>query len=238
MSSWAITLPLVPGKEGRLVEFGEQLTARLDEYQSSRRAKGLTMERVYSMPTPMGTMITVYSEAEGDIDFATYTPRLLSSDEDIDKFFLNGLAELHGIDFSQPPPGPGPELAHEWGSPTAVRGQGLAFPVPLLPGKVDDVRAFFAEALGPRRGEHDQSRREKSLTLERAYVNVTPMGDMISVYLEGADPERSNAEWAASTSAYDTWFRQKGQEFSGIDFAQPMPPITTVWDWHAAKAAV
>ncbi|HEV3124280.1 MAG TPA: DUF6176 family protein [Candidatus Dormibacteraeota bacterium] len=238
MSSWAIVVPILPGKEAALKAFTEQLAARLDEYVASRRSKGMTMERVYSMETPQGTMVTAYFEAEGDMDFPALNQKLTASDKDIDKFFVNGLHDIHGIDFSQPMPGPGPEKALEWGTPGAVRGRGLAFSVPLLPGKSGAVRAFFAEAVGPRRAEHDQSRREKGLTLERAFLNVTPMGDVICVYLEGDDPARANAEWAVSTTAYDTWFREKGRELSGIDFSQPMPAISEVWDWHTAAATV
>ena len=44
--------------------------------------------------------------------------------------------------------------------------------------------------------------------LSRAYLQHTPQGDMVIVYLEGDDIVRSFQSFATSQDAFDVWFRQ------------------------------
>ena len=55
----------------------------------------------------------------------------------------------------------------------------LVFPV--LPGK--DAREIATE-MKSRPREYEQSRRRLGITMERAYLQHTPMGDFVTAYLE------------------------------------------------------
>jgi hypothetical protein len=83
------------------------------------------------------------------------------------------------------------------------------------------------------------SRRAIGQNREVVCVNHTPAGEIICVYLEGRDPAAANRAFAASKSAYDTWFKVECRKIfmDGIDFDQPVPPIEQIWDWQAALSA-
>jgi hypothetical protein len=231
MPRFAFAVPVLPGKEARAI--ADMMRPRMAEYEDSRRRQGVTMERAYEMATPMGTFVTAYLEAERG--FAETMGALAASDLAIDRDFRAGLAEVHGMDVTQPPPGPPPEVVGEWqDSDVRERRPGLAFVAPLLPGRTDAGRAFAQEAWGARRAELAESRRAKGINVEVAVLNSTPQGDMICVYIEGTDPVEGNRQFAASQSGFDTWFKGQLKTIFPplVDFDQPLPPISTLWDWH------
>ena len=75
----------------------------------------------------------------------------------------------------------------------------MAVAFPVLPGKADEARRFAEEAMGPRRGEAAESFRRLGVTHESWYLQSTPMGDMIIVWMDAAVP--SNRASAASDVA-------------------------------------
>ncbi len=128
------------------------------EYEESRRRAGITMERVYLQRNPDGgNLLVVYAEAAGGM--ADVIGTFATSGSDFDQWFLDVNQEIAGIDFRQPPPGGGPEQVASWEDPGAGRGRGLAFAVPLLPGKAEALRAWAREAFDARRRELTESRR-------------------------------------------------------------------------------
>ena len=49
------------------------------------------------------------------------------------RFFAETVKEVHGIDITQPPEGPPPEIVAEWSDPqVTTRGKGLAL-MPIIP---------------------------------------------------------------------------------------------------------
>ena len=62
----------------------------------------------------------------------------------------------------------------------------------------------------------------------------TPDQDAIASLIleELADERRWDAAFAASQDPFDLWFKQGVQEFTGIDFGQPLPPIQQLLDWR------
>ncbi len=111
----------------------------------------------------------------------------------------------------------------------------LALAVPILPGKADAFRGFAREALGPRGREQEESRRKTGLTKELGWIQSTPMGDLLIIYLEGENPVRANQEFVNSTSPYDRWFKEQILAITGVDFNQPPPgPLPELaFDWQA-----
>jgi hypothetical protein len=100
----------------------------------------------------------------------------------------------------------------------------MAFALPLTPGKTEEWRRWSEELAGPRRAEYEASRRRLGVTVERAYLQHTPQGDLNVVYLESEDLGRAFQELAASQDPFDVWFRQRARDlFSGLDLAQPLP---------------
>lgn len=235
MATTLVAFPVLPGKEAiAKTELPEYSRAHPDEYAESRKRAGITLERVYDMLTPMGTFNILYGE--GANDFASATQALMTSDLEFDKYFMAKVQEITGIDFSQAPPGPPPEIIGEWwDADVKERRAGLAFCAPVMPGKSDVGRAFAQEAFGTRKTEHGESRRALKLNGEVVCLNTTPMGDIVCVYLEGTDPVAGNRGFAESQTSYDRWFKDRCKEIfpPEVNFDEPLPPITQIFDWSA-----
>jgi hypothetical protein len=223
----ALVFPVLPGKDARSI--ADELKARPREYEQSRRRIGLTMERAYLQHTPMGDFVTSYVEAEGDLP-ETFA-KLASSDLDIDHFFVRAVKAIHGADMTQPYPGPLPETVAAWTDPTAKgRGRGMALCAPLTPGATDRARAFVADAY--HREEFTASRRRLDVTEELLTLHSTPQGDLVGIYIEGADPAKGNAGFAASQEPFDLWFKEQLKTIfpPAIDWSKPVEGIEELFD--------
>lgn len=237
MGKTATAAPVLPGQDPR--EVARLFTSRMDEYRESRERAGITLERAFLMPTPMGDFIIAYVESEGDTNQAMMS--IVQSDLPIDRDFTAALQRIHGIDFSQAPAGPPPEIVGDWSDPEVTeRRTGLAFVAPLIPGTTDLGREIAHEAFVTRRAELTESRRALGESVETVVVNSTPMGDLCCVYIEGQDPVEGNRGFAASTRPYDVWFKEQLTRIfpPAVDFSQPVPPIEQVWDYVRTAATV
>ena len=232
MAKIGFAVPIMPGKEDLATKHSiEEIRRRMPEYEESRHRAGVTMERVFLQDNPDGSkLFVIYVEAAGDTDvIGTF----VNSGADFDRWFLDVNQEITGIDFRQPAPGGGPEHLASWEEPGGGRGTGLAFAMPLLPGKAEGLRAWAHEAFDSRRRELTESRLALGQTREEVFLSSSPAGDVAVAYLEGKDPVEANREFAASGAPYDRWFKDRLKELFPpfIDFDQPVPANETVWDW-------
>lgn len=236
MPTTGIVVPVLAGQEALARDLANDLKQRAAEHAESRRRTGLSVERAYLQKNPDGSAVVVaYLEHAGT--FPETMAKLVSSDLAIDKHFLDKNQEATGIDF-RAGSGPGPELIAQWIALGAGprRANGFAFAAPLQPGKTDQGRAFANEAFNQRRAELTESRLAKRMTREEVFLNPTPAGDMIVVYLEGEDPVQANRDFAASNTPYDRWFKDRCKEIFPpyIDFNQPVPPNEEIFSWQEA----
>lgn len=237
MGKTATAAPVLPGQDPR--EVARLFTSRMDEYRESRDRAGITIERAFLMPTPMGDFVIAYVESEGDTNQAMMS--IVQSDLPIDREFTAALQRIHGFDFSQAPAGPPPEVVGDWSDPEVTqRRAGLAFVAPLIPGTTDLGREIAHEAFVTRRAEITESRRALGQNVEVVVVNSTPQGDVTCVYIEGEDPVAGNRGFAASTRPYDVWFKEQLTRIFPpvVDFSQPLPPIEQLWDYVRTGATV
>jgi hypothetical protein len=233
MAKAGFAVPILPGKEDLATKHSvEEIRRRMTEYEESRKRAGITMERVYVQRNPDGgNLLVVYVEAGGGT--AEVIGTFAASGSDFDRWFPDVNQEITGIDFRQPAPGSGPEHVAGWEDPGGGRGAGLAFAVPLPPGKAEALRGWAREAFGSRRQELTESRRALRQTREEVFLSSSPGGDVAVAYLEGTDPVEANREFAASAATYDRWFKDSLKGFFPpfIDFGQPVPANETVRDW-------
>ena len=230
MHRFAFAVPELPGKDARSIP--AFVKSRFEEYVASRKRLGITMERVYRMQTPMGAFAIAYLETARP--FTDSFKAMVTSNDPFDKEFARRLADVHGMDPTSPPPGGGPELlADWWDADVKERRRGLAFVVPVVPGKTAEGRRFATTALRDRVKEFAASRRALGQNAEAIFLNATPQGDFVCVYLEGRDPAQANREFAASRGAFDVWFKGECRKVfpANIDFDQPLPPIEQIHDW-------
>jgi len=113
MAIFASAVPILPGKAEEWKQFAKELQgSRRVEYEASRRRVGLTKEVAALQRTPMGDFAVIYGETVGDAEEANR--KLATSTDPFDVWFRQKVLELHGLDLTQPPPEPQPEVCHEW----------------------------------------------------------------------------------------------------------------------------
>jgi hypothetical protein len=103
---------------------------------------------------------------------------------------------------------------------------------PVMEGKEDAVRKFAEEVLG-RMEEFNASQARSGSTKEEWALQETPMGSLVLVRFEAKDPEAAFAALAQSTEPFDTWFKSRVLEISGVDLgaAPDGPPPEIILDW-------
>jgi hypothetical protein len=94
---------------------------------------------------------------------------------------------------------------------------------PLLPGKRIALEQFIRELTGEHHAAHDRS--HSMVTRESWFMQPTPQGDLVIVYLESPDPMEVFAELAVSKGAFEVWFRAQVLELSGMDLTM-LPPFS------------
>lgn len=233
MPTFGFFFPVQPGKEGLIREAAAELKQRRAEYEESRRRCGISVERAYLQKNPDGSVLVV-AYMEADRSLSGVMQALLSSDSALDRSFVEKNTEATGIDFRAGPLGPDPELVAQWIAPgTTSRRQGLAIAAPLQPGQTETARQFAREAFVQRRDELTESRLAKKGAREEVFLNQTPAGDAVVVYLEADDPVEENRLFAASNTPYDRWFKDRCKEIFPpfVDWDRPVPPIEEVFSW-------
>jgi hypothetical protein len=105
MGAIAMAAPIVPGKEDAWTEFAGQLTgARKAEFDDFNTRHGLTDHRAWLQKNPDGSsLVIVVVEGAGA---ETLMGEFATSDNEFDKWFTETVVEVHGFDFSAPPPPP------------------------------------------------------------------------------------------------------------------------------------
>lgn len=238
MHKYGFGFPVLPGKDGRAP--AHIYEADMEGWRRSRQQMGVTLERVYLMPTPnMGDFVIAY--LEGDRGFGEANGILATSQIPADVRFREALKEVHGFDFTTAAPAPPPEVVADWVKPGVTeRKPGWAFVAPLKAGATDAARAFADEAWKARSADFAASRQKLGNVRETVILNQTPMGDMVVVYVEGDDPPESNRRFAASTEPFDVWFKAECRKIfpEYIDFDVPLPPIQTIWDRQLTATTV
>ena len=107
-----IVAPILPNKVDEWRAWiNEAVTAKIDEFNELNSRMNLTSHKVWLAQTPAGHMAVVSHEGSGGDEFMQ---NLAVSDHPFDQWFKNKISEFHGIDFSQPPPGPMPEQMISW----------------------------------------------------------------------------------------------------------------------------
>lgn len=86
----------------------------------------------------------------------------------------------------------------------------VAFALPILPGQGDAVRSLGEEVSepGPLRDAYERSRQSLGITEEKVWLQHTPTGEVLVIYWETDDPQRTLREMADSQDQFDSRFRQ------------------------------
>lgn len=101
MTLFAAAFPVLPGQNENLKAFVDELNgARRADFIAGRQSVGVH-ERTFLQSTPMGDLIIL--TLEGDDPQGAFA-QLVNRDDDFTRWFRAKVAELHGVDLSQPLP--------------------------------------------------------------------------------------------------------------------------------------
>ena len=114
MARYAFTVPILPGQEEANRRFAAEMAGpRHDDHAASRARLGITSERVWHQVTPQGTISVVYLEAN---DLGEAFSGLATSRDPFDVWWRSKILDIHGLDMTQPLPGPMNEPVHDFGA--------------------------------------------------------------------------------------------------------------------------
>ena len=105
------------------------------------------------------------------------------------------------------------------------------FAAPILPGKLDQWKAFNREIQGPRKAAMDALQQQAGVTRQVASLQQTPMGDFAVVMIEGDDPSAFMKAMAQATDEFGKWFKGQVQDIHGMDLEGPPPSIEVYYTY-------
>jgi len=112
MAAYAFAVPVLPGQEEANQHFIAEIEGpRRSEYEATWRQLGVNVERIWRQVTPEGSLSIVYLELD---DLARLFGGLATSDDPYVEWFRQQVLAIHGLDLTQPLPGPPNELLRDW----------------------------------------------------------------------------------------------------------------------------
>ena len=104
---------------------------------------------------------------------------------------------------------------------------------PILPGKLDDARAFAQETMGSHRADFDDAQKRAGVTRETWTIETAPDGgSFVLVWFEASDPEVAFTQ-LMDDSDHSVWFRARVKEVTGVDLSEPPsgdgPEVVVDW---------
>jgi hypothetical protein len=119
MSMIVISMPIPPEKYAEWRDAMEEFaSARRDEYTADRARQGVTRQGVFVHHTPDGPREIMVMEAD---DPGRTLELMATSEEPFDVEFREFIMNIYGLDLSEPPPGPRPEMVLDWRAPVPAR---------------------------------------------------------------------------------------------------------------------
>ena len=104
---------------------------------------------------------------------------------------------------------------------------------PVLPGKLEEARAFAKETMGPRRSGFDEIQKRGTVTRETWSIQEMSDGSaIVLVWFEADDIDKVFVEAAQDSSEFAVWFRGCVQEITGVDLTETPeggPELTLDW---------
>ena len=92
---------------------------------------------------------------------------------------------------------------------------------PILPGKVQAARDFYAEMEGPRREELDAAERRLGIGKEIVFLAELADGPALVFYMESENLDDSVSTSLASQDEFDLWYKAGLADITGVDLGLP-----------------
>ena len=99
--------------------------------------------------------------------------------------------------------------------------QSIIMALPILAGKTEDVKSMFKKIKEQKWKDYERVQKMSGVEKERDFLQVTPMGDFLLVYIESKDIQKTFMDFAASKDPFDIWYIEEMKKNTGVDFSQP-----------------
>lgn len=106
--------------------------------------------------------------------------------------------------------------------------------VPILPGKTESLKAMFKTVKEEKWKDYERVQKKSGIEKERDFLQMTPMGDMLLIYMESKDIQKTFASFLTSKDPFDIWYIEEIKKNTGVDFSQPssgpLPELLVSYD--------
>jgi|SRR4051794_4956100 len=96
----------------------------------------------------------------------------------------------------------------------------IAMAFPVLPGKEQELRAFTDELNHGKREAYVRARKQMGVH-ERAFLQKTPMGELVIVTMEGDQLDNLMSRGIEPNDEFSKWFLERVKSIHGVDLSQP-----------------
>ncbi len=218
MQSLALALPLIPGGKEKLMEIHREVTGPFRASHQDFFRRHRFRENWYLQETPLGEVVTLYIETD---DPGKLFTGLQQTKHPYDVAHIEKAKAVHGVDFSRPPAGPLPELLLQTTESTEEEyDRNVAIALPLREGGVERLRALAQAVTGEKYDDHQDFMRRHHFR-ENWYIQPTPVGDWVLLYLETDNLGRLFSECQGTDHPYDHWHFDEAVAIHGVDFRRP-----------------
>jgi hypothetical protein len=113
--------------------------------------------------------------------------------------------------------------------------QSVGIVLPLLPGKAETDRSVMRSCWqGERKDSHQSARERLGITREAVWIQDTPTGDVVVVYMEAEDLQAAIEGMVSSEEPFDRFFRDHLRDVHGLNLEDGFTPPEQVLDFRAA----
>lgn len=103
--------------------------------------------------------------------------------------------------------------------------QSVILCIPILPGKSEDVKAMFKIVKDLKWKEYERAHKKSGIEKERGFLQTTSMGDVLLMYIESKDIQKTFMSLSESKDPFDIWFTEGIKKNTGVDFNRAILPL-------------
>ncbi len=112
--------------------------------------------------------------------------------------------------------------------------ESVVMAIPILPGKTQETQKYFEDLKAEKWQEFCQSEERVGIVKERDFLQITPNGDIVLMYVEAEDLDQTFAQFAASQNPFDLYIKSELKKLTGLDLGQSiseaLPQLLLAYD--------
>jgi hypothetical protein len=99
--------------------------------------------------------------------------------------------------------------------------ESIIMALPILTGKTEAVKEFFRKIKEAKWSEYERVQKNQGIEKERDFLQTTPMGDFLLIYIESKNIQKTFDSFTVSKDPFDLWYIQEMKKNTGVDFSKP-----------------